>query len=1480
MQKQVAQFYSSTGRAMGAMAGGAAIGVIAGLGAAMALTVGAASKFEDSFAGIKKTVDASEKEFADLSVSIRQLATDIPIATAQLNQIGELGGQLGVSTSGLPVFIDTIAKLGVATRLSTETAALSLARLQTIFQLPETAVDNLASSLVDLGNNFAALEDEILSTSLRLAAGAKVAGATVADTLAIATALQAVGVQSQAGGTAMARVFQAITIALQGGTKELTTFAQVTGMTNQAFAQLAKENPAQALNAFLVGLSEAGDAGRNVVQILEDLGLKQQRTIRALLAVAEAGDLLSDTLNTANTAYDLNIALQDEANKRFETAKSQTKLMKNAFAELRIEMGNYFLPALKNILAGMTGLAESMTDAEKRAEGLSKGTILVVGAMGALGLGIGFVAPGLLSLKIAALGAEQGLIAFVKAGGIADATLKKYTLTQRAAIATGKFLAANIAMITGALALLTAGFLINQAANVKARRSAEAYNKAFGALLPLQEKIEKNQERIQELKGERVVQGNIVRINQESAALKLLEKEIQDQIEAYENLERAKNKAMLNLPKFMPDVSIEEGEDITQDFDEIIGMVDDINAITGKDMTMFGKLAFAETPLVDLKEDFAKSFDLTMDEVEQIFEGGYSRITDFLTLRAIEDPRAFKQAGHLFTSFAMNYATALNFSAVAYKDLSESEKNYLEFNKKFLTGFQDASVRISAINSETEMVVDGQEEIFARYREMVEAGEDLKDISKTEFIEDPDATLYIFKAVNGLLEETNNELDETVNIADDIVNKFYEALDPIKAIKGTLEDFPTPDFVDIKDMELANQKANDLRTILESGVFALIKEGYPALALDFAKGGLEAGNLGQLIAIVNDGIENNRDMLQERNDSLVDSSEEYADFAMATEESMDEVVDTLDTQYGITVGILSAEEERESINRILGQIQRETTDDAADFLALTKQIVQDERNITQAKQELKDLEQEIIDMQADLVYDNITITNEMRDQVTQAEALAQLNEAIAEFGDKGVITNQENLNILQMELNISRMQDQLENKMDKRRQKSIRDKKKEIKFLEMAVEQGVVEQLDLDAAREELSEMENPLTQKEIDILTLQKQIAEAELAAAKARAEGLAPQVISAIENYNKALDVTAEREDEIARLQQDITEKTVDLNFELAENANKYQEIMDKYPDFKNQATEISAMIGIPDEMLSKALDNMGTTIDEFVEYVDYAKSYANQNLGGSYNVDNFINNKEFDYGSFEDSDAYASMNYVPSTLYSNIPFGPPKPDDLQTGPIMSQGNFTGNEPYINSRGNKVYPQPGVTVKPPTGGGFSAFIDNVVGGVKDFFAPDGPSYPQPHVNVKQPPGQQFPVYNPGESTAITDFFTGITMPNIDYDPSTSTAISDFFKDINMSGAFIPYGGRAYGGNVPVGRASVVGEMGPEVIMSTPMGTSVFANKTGGYGSGVTIENMNLNITGLPADPITARKVAQNIRKELIKLEREGTAGTGLVNR
>ena len=45
-------------------------------------------------------------------------------------------------------------------------------------------------------------------------------------------------------------------------------------------------------------------------------------------------------------------------------------------------------------------------------------------------------------------------------------------------------------------------------------------------------------------------------------------------------------------------------------------------------------------------------------------------------------------------------------------------------------------------------------------------------------------------------------------------------------------------------------------------------------------------------------------------------------------------------------------------------------------------------------------------------------------------------------------------------------------------------------------------------------------------------------------------------------------------------------------------------------------------------------------------------------------------------------------------------------------------------------------------------------------------------------------------------------------------------------------------------------------------------------WGAIASTNNINLNITGLPTDPIAARKIAQNIQRELTKLEREGRSG------
>ena len=87
--------------------------------------------------------------------------------------------------------------------------------------------ERTGSALVDLGNNFAATEDEIITTVLRIATAAKQTGASTADALAFATALQAIGVPAQAGGTAISRVFQEIERAIQNGDEQLQLFLKI-----------------------------------------------------------------------------------------------------------------------------------------------------------------------------------------------------------------------------------------------------------------------------------------------------------------------------------------------------------------------------------------------------------------------------------------------------------------------------------------------------------------------------------------------------------------------------------------------------------------------------------------------------------------------------------------------------------------------------------------------------------------------------------------------------------------------------------------------------------------------------------------------------------------------------------------------------------------------------------------------------------------------------------------------------------------------------------------------------------------------------------------------------------------------------------------------------------------------------------------------------------------------------------------------------
>ena len=63
-----------------------------------------------------------------------------------------------------------------------------------------------------------------------------------------------------------------------------------------------------------------------------------------LKALGLAADQMTGAVNTANTAWQQNTALTNEANKRYATAQSRLTMMQNAYNNLKVAIGDAYTP--------------------------------------------------------------------------------------------------------------------------------------------------------------------------------------------------------------------------------------------------------------------------------------------------------------------------------------------------------------------------------------------------------------------------------------------------------------------------------------------------------------------------------------------------------------------------------------------------------------------------------------------------------------------------------------------------------------------------------------------------------------------------------------------------------------------------------------------------------------------------------------------------------------------------------------------------------------------------------------------------------------------------------------------------------------------------------------------------------------------------------------------------------------------------------
>ena len=394
------------------------------IGAGVAVTK-MAIEWEDAFADVKKTFPGTQAELSKFNDSLRDMSKEIPVAAEELAGIAAEGGQLGIQSQNLAKFTRTVADLKVATNLGDEGAS-QMAKFANIVGMSQDNFDRLGSTIVELGNNTATTEADIMNMAMRLAGAGSTIGMTESQILGVSAALSSVGIEAQAGGSSMSKVMLDIAQQVELGGDKLKSYAQVCGMTGKEFAKMFKDNPTAILGKFIQGLANAEKKGKSTIGILDDLDLSETRVRDTLLRAAGASDIFTNAIDMGARAWEENSALTKEATAKYDTTAGQLQILKNTFKDVGRSFGEFFLPYLKKATGKVKGFADMISKLDK---GTKQNIIKVALALATLG-------PSLIVVGKLTRGVSKGIKAFVNLGKAVKTAGSFFKLLSSSAVMT------------------------------------------------------------------------------------------------------------------------------------------------------------------------------------------------------------------------------------------------------------------------------------------------------------------------------------------------------------------------------------------------------------------------------------------------------------------------------------------------------------------------------------------------------------------------------------------------------------------------------------------------------------------------------------------------------------------------------------------------------------------------------------------------------------------------------------------------------------------------------------------------------------------------------------------------------------------------------------------------------------------------------------------------------------------------------------
>ena len=327
-----------------------------------------ASEIEDGFVGVKRTTGAVGAEFEKLRKEILQLSVDLKgIQIGALQNIAQIGGQLGVPKSELGRFTETVAKASRAMDIADDAAANFLARIQVNMKEPMDNLIRIANVANELGNTTTATANEILEISTRMSGTANVFGLSTAEMIALAAATRHAGEEVEVSSSAWIQVMNRMLT-------DTKKFAHVAGQDVKQFTETLRTNPIQAIKELAVGLSQLDKFGQ--AKALEDLELTGVRVGPVLTKLASNLNEFDRIMKSANEQWQTGASVQKEYEASASTLSASLSRLWNAVKLLADSLAGGLLPtlagvtdAIGNLLQWMAGYGRTSDDASRSIRG-------------------------------------------------------------------------------------------------------------------------------------------------------------------------------------------------------------------------------------------------------------------------------------------------------------------------------------------------------------------------------------------------------------------------------------------------------------------------------------------------------------------------------------------------------------------------------------------------------------------------------------------------------------------------------------------------------------------------------------------------------------------------------------------------------------------------------------------------------------------------------------------------------------------------------------------------------------------------------------------------------------------------------------------------------------------------------------------------------------------------------------------------------